>query len=174
MPTVHEALDAAINEASTARARVNKIKSTQVRGIDDVGMLKATVQTWFHTHRPIVAADASHVDLSIVDGIYMAVLGATAKHAAKSTYLTALKDAKGELIAFRAAALATPAPVLNTVDLAPDVSPLAGNQEMRDILTRRWHECTKCVKAEAHLAAIVMMGGLLEALFVARANKMSD
>jgi hypothetical protein len=28
------------------------------------------------------------------------------------------------------------------------------------------------VKAEAHLAAIVMMGGLLEALFVARANKM--
>jgi hypothetical protein len=28
------------------------------------------------------------------------------------------------------------------------------------------------VKADAHLAAIVMMGGLLEALFVARANKM--
>ena len=45
---------------------------------------------------------------------------------------------------------------------------------MRDILTRRWHECAKCVKADAHLAAIVMMGGLLEALFVARANKMTD
>ena len=45
---------------------------------------------------------------------------------------------------------------------------------MRDILTRRWYECCKCVKAEAHLAAIVMMGGLLEALFVARANKMGD
>jgi hypothetical protein len=42
---------------------------------------------------------------------------------------------------------------------------------MREILTRRWHECCKCVKADAHLAAIVMMGGFLEALFVARANK---
>lgn len=45
---------------------------------------------------------------------------------------------------------------------------------MRDILTRRWNECAKCVGADAHLAAIVMMGGLLEALFVARANKMPD
>jgi hypothetical protein len=38
----------------------------------------------------------------------------------------------------------------------------------------RWHECCKCVGANAHLAAIVMMGGLLEALFVARANKLPD
>jgi hypothetical protein len=45
---------------------------------------------------------------------------------------------------------------------------------MRDILARRWYECRRCVDAEAHLAAIVMMGGLLEALFVARANKMPD
>jgi hypothetical protein len=64
--------------------------------------------------------------------------------------------------------------VANTDDLAPDFSPLAGNLEMREILTRRWHECAKCVKADAHLAAVVMMGGLLEALFVARANKMPD
>jgi len=41
-------------------------------------------------------------------------------------------------------------------------------------IKRSVHECAKCVKAEAHLAAIVMMGGLLEALFVARANKMPD
>lgn len=45
---------------------------------------------------------------------------------------------------------------------------------MREIITRRWNECRRCVGADAHLAAIVMMGGLLEALFVARANKMPD
>ena len=56
MPTVHEAIDAAINEATTALSRVNKVKSKQVRGVDDVATLKATAQTWFHTHRPIVAA----------------------------------------------------------------------------------------------------------------------
>lgn len=176
MPTVHQVFDAAINEATAARLRVNKVRSNQVRGVDDVDMLKATAQTWFHTHRPIVASGAPYVELAAIDTRYTAVLDATAKHAAKATYLAALKAVKSELVAARSAALVapTPGPIANTDDLAPDFSPLAGNQDMRDILTRRWHECAKCVKADAHLAAIVMMGGLLEALFVARANKMPD
>jgi hypothetical protein len=45
---------------------------------------------------------------------------------------------------------------------------------MREILERRWDECQRCLDAEAHLAATVMMGGLLEALFVARANRLQD
>ena len=35
-------------------------------------------------------------------------------------------------------------------------------------------QCQKCVVAQAHLASIVMMGGLLEAMFVARANRMAN
>jgi hypothetical protein len=176
MPTVHETIDAAINEVAIARSRVSKVTSNQVRGVDEIGMLKATAQTWFHTHRPVVAVGAPFVDLATVDACFKVVLDATAKHAAKATYLNALKDAKAALIAIRAAALIAPiaGPVANSDDLAPDFSPLAGNLQMRDILTRRWNECAKCVKADAHLAAIVMMGGLLEALFVARANKMPD
>lgn len=176
MPTVYEAIDAAITEATAARKRVSKIKSNQVRGVDDVATLKATAQTWFHTHKPIIVAGAQNVDLSTVDAHYTVVLDATARHAAKTTYLNTLKDAKAALIEVRSAALiaTAPAPTENVDDLAPDFSPLAGNQHMRDILTRRWNECAKCVNADAHLAAIVMMGGLLEALFVARANKMPD
>lgn len=175
MPTVYEAIDAAINEATSARNRVAKVKTKQVRGIDDVASLKATAQTWFHTHRPTVAASAPTVDLTVVDSHFTSILDATSRSAAKATYLKALKDAKDALIASRAATLRTPAePTINTDDLVPDFSPLAGNQQMRDILTRRWEECAKCVQADAHLAAIVMMGGLLEALFVARANKMPD
>lgn len=176
MPTVHEAIDAAIIEVTTARARVNKVTSMQVRGVDDVATLKATAQTWFHTHRPTVASGAPHADLSTVDDNYRDLLNSTSKHAAKNTYLGILKCTKAALIGLRDAVLVAPlpAPIANTDDLAPDFSPLAGNQEMRDVLTRRWHECAKCVKADAHLAAIVMMGGLLEALFVARANKMAD
>jgi hypothetical protein len=156
MPTAPEAIDAAIREVSTARLLVSKINGNQVRGVDAIASLKGTALAWFNTHRPAI------------------ILNSTAKYAARQTYLDALKDAKTALIAMRAAVLTAPAtPVAgNTDDLAPDFSPLAGNQEMRDILTRRWHECCKCVKADAHLAAIVKMGGLLEALFVARANKM--
>lgn len=176
MPSVHEAIDAAINEAIAARSRLSKLKSSQVRGVDDVASLKATAQTWFHTHRPIIIAQAPSVDLESVDTCFTTVLDATAKFAAKTTYSNALLNAKAALIAVRSAALTVPLPqpTAGTDDLAPDFSPLAGNQQMRDILTRRWHECAKCVHADAHLAAIVMMGGLLEALFVARANKMPD
>ena len=176
MPTAHEAIDAAIGLASAARNRISKSKSNQVRGVDDIASLKATAQTWFHTQRPTIAANAPSVDLSIVDGCFRVVLDATARSAAKATYSNAFKDAKAALIVVRSAALLTNdlASIANTDDIAPDFSPLVGNQQMRDILTRRWNECAKCVNANAHLAAIVMMGGLLEALFVARANKMVD
>lgn len=177
MAGIHDALDAAITEATAARHRVAKVTSNQVRGIDDLATLKATAQTWFHTHRPIVAGHEPALDLSTVDACYTRVLEATAKHATKATYVDALKGAKAALLVVRTAAIMAPpvkTPISNVDDLAPDFSPLAGNPEMRDILTRRWNECAKCVKADAHLAAIVMMGGLLEALFVARANKMTD
>jgi len=176
MPTVHEAIDAAINEVSLASRRVNKVKTNQVRGVEDVDALKATAQTWFHTHKPIVVSGLNNLDVSAVDANLTRVLDATAKSSVKATYLSALKDTKTALIALRATALAAPSPVrvANTDDLAPDFSALAGNQQMRDILARRWDECAKCVRADAHLAGIVMMGGLLEALFVARANKMTD
>lgn len=176
MPTVYETIDAAITEAAAARKRVTKLKSNQVRGVDEIAMLKATAQTWFHTHRPIVVAGAPTVNVAAVDDCFSVVLEATVKSAAKATYINALTSAKAALVAVRSTALIPPpAPSSTSIDdLAPDFSPLAGNQQMRDILTRRWDECSKCVKADAHLAAIVMMGGLLEALFVARANKMLD
>jgi len=174
MPTVSEAIDAAIREVATARSLVAKIRTKQVGGIDAIATLKATALAWFNSHRPIVVAAGSDLDVAAVDQHYTTILNCTAKYAARRTYLNALQNVKIALVAMRAAALTAPAnPVVgNTDDLAPDFSALAGNQEMRDILTRRWHECCKCVWADAHLAAIVMMGGLLEALFVARANKM--
>lgn len=176
MATAYDAIDAAINEVTAARKRVTKITSNQVRGVDEIAVLKATAQTWFYTHRSRIIAEAPTANLNEVDAFFRVVLDATTKHAAKTTYLNALKDARSALIVVRAEALVVPARphVTSTDDLVPDFSPLAGNQQMREILTRRWNECAKCVKADAHLAAIVMMGGLLEALFVARANRMQD
>lgn len=176
IPNLYETIDAAIGETTNARGRVAKLRSNQVRGVDDIAMLKATAHTWFNTHKPVVTTNAPNIDIKSVDACFTAVIEATSKHASKITYLNALKDAKAALVAVRTASLVAPnvTPAANTDDLAPDFSRLAGNQEMRDVLTRRWNECTRCVKADAHLAAIVMMGGLLEALFVARANKMAD
>jgi hypothetical protein len=42
---------------------------------------------------------------------------------------------------------------------------------MRQVLARRWQECVTCLGAGAPLAATVMMGGLLESLFLARITR---
>jgi len=169
-----EAIDAAIREVSSARKLVAEVKTKQVSGRETLAVLKSTAYAWFHTHRAKVTTCTGNHDLTDVNRHYHTVLESSDKYAAKTTYLDALKEAKNALNSLRSAILA--GPVVHTTpatdDLAPDFSPLSGNQDMRDVLARRWHECTKCVKAEAHLAAIVMMGGLLESLFVARANKL--
>jgi len=176
MSIAFQALESAIKEVSQARARINKVKSVQVRNADDVDMMSATAQAWFYTHRPVVVSEAPNADLAEVDEHYTTVLNAATKHASRHTYLSALKDTKVALIGVRASIISAHPLVAShgTDDLAPDFSPLAGNVQMRDILTLRWHECLKCVSVEAHLAAIVMMGGMLEALFVARANALPD
>lgn len=171
-----DAVDAAIQEVKKAHTLVSKVRSQQVRGVDDLAALKSTVYAWFKTHRPLVQSHPSTVNLTEVDAHYKTILDSTDRFVVKRRYLTALQHAKKALAPIRAVLLTSPPTVVSpdADDLAPDFSPLAGSEEMREILTRRWHECCKCVNAEAHLAAIVMMGGLLEALFVSRANKLDD
>lgn len=45
---------------------------------------------------------------------------------------------------------------------------------MQKILASRWDECIKCVEGDAPLAAVVMMGGLLETLLLSKVNKLSN
>jgi hypothetical protein len=42
---------------------------------------------------------------------------------------------------------------------------------MQEILNRRWAECLVCIGNGAPLSATVMMGGLVEALLLARVNR---
>jgi len=176
MSTAVDAVDAAIQEVKKARTLVSRVRSMQVRGVDDLAALRSTAYAWFETHRPVVHSHSPTVDLSEVDAPYHTILDSTDRIVVKKKYLAAIKQAKKALAPIRALLLTPPAAPVTPVtdDLAPDFSPLAGSEEMREVLTRRWHECCKCVNAKAHLAAIVMMGGLLEALFVARANKLDN
>jgi hypothetical protein len=164
-----QAVAKAIQQLDTARTNVRKVRNRQVRGTDDRAALQATALAWFHTHRKVVQADADPSLLAAVDDPYHAILAAADRNTSKSIYLDAMAHAKAALIELRSHLV-----VVNVAaDAAPDFSTLT-DAEMRAILERRWIECTKCVGVKAHLAAIVMMGGLLEALFVARANQLTD
>jgi hypothetical protein len=175
MPSALESLDSAIQEATNTRALVAKIRTRQVRGTDHLATLKSVSYAWFKKYRAPAEAELQGIDLSAADAAYHDILYATERDAARSTYLGALTRAKSALLELRTLALtATKTRSIPGDDASPDFSPLVGTAEMREILSRRWEECRRCVAAEAHLAAIVMMGGLLEAMFVARANQMAD
>ena len=110
--------------------------------------------------------------LADVSTAYQIIMDAAEKNSVKKTYLDAMGSAKDALLKLRGQVIV--AEGNPATDIAPDFSPLVGDELMRGILERRWDECMKCVAAHANLASIVMMGGLLEALFVARANKLAN
>lgn len=171
----HSDLDAAITEVDRVRALLGRIADRQVRRGEDRDYLKSVAFTWFRSRRASIAEVLTDDMLRPLDSSYQSILDATDKLSAKSTYLDAAKAAKADLVAARRAILvAAIAPPPRTPETTPDFSPLASDQTMRAILARRWNECQMCVAAGAPLAATVMMGGLLEALFVARANRLTD
>lgn len=176
MADAHEPVDTAIREIDRAQSRARSRLVRQVSTAEEKDYFKSVVYAWTRTHRVLVRANSATADLTDVDDGYRRILTATSKNAARTTYIDALKDAKSALVELRSSLLLPAAAdsAAPTSDIAPDFSSLASDPTMQDILKRRWEECQRCLSANAHLAATVMMGGLLEALFVSRANKMSD
>lgn len=68
----------------------------------------------------------------------------------------------------------TLAPPVVTPDTPPLFSTISGDPELQHLLTNRWKECVSCVEHDLPLAATVMMGGLLEGLFLVRIEGLAD
>ena len=173
MADLHSHIEGAIVELDRARKVLSKVKAPQIRNAEHRDFLKATALSWFRNRRTFLAAAVRQEVLAAIDEPYRAILDATDRNSAKSTYVTAVGRAKAALMAARTDTLVA-TPTSRTGDAAPGFTPLAADAQMQTILTRRWEECTRCLHADAPLAATVMMGGLLEALFVSRANKLSN
>jgi hypothetical protein len=169
-----DAIEQAMEEVDSARKKIARGKSRQISQADTIDYLKSVAYSWFKTHRLSLATEFSVAEVSVVDAHLDKVLAATAKASARTTYVTNLKAASEALVTLRSAALTAPSHASAPSDSPPDFAPLASDSAMRGILIRRWNECQLCVQAGADLAATVMMGGFLEALFVARANRLAD
>lgn len=163
-----------LRELDVAKKLVSKSSNRQIRNREDRDLLSATAFAWFQSHRQQIARVADLAMLERVDVAYRIILEATAKSATQTTYLEAMDSARKTLIQLRSQVAIAHGTITTTAEPASDFSPLVGDPIMRGILERRWNECQKCIGAQADLAAIVMMGGLLEALFVARANRMAN
>ena len=175
MKNPHDALDQAITEVDRLRRILKKKKSKQVRSQEEQSLIKATALTWFKTHRPIVAELTDAQRLKDVDGQYKAVLTCSDHGAMRSRHDRSLKSIRDGLSELRLHCVTVSEDLTEaTTDDPPDFSLLIGDVPMQQILERRWQECSGCLVGNAPLAATVMMGGLLEALLLARVNNASN
>jgi hypothetical protein len=152
---------------------LGRIRTPQVRNVEHRQFFKAIALSWFNNHRTRAVSSLAAVRLEDVDTYYRRILDASERASTRSTYVENVKATRASLVTLRGEVLSA-GPVQLSGARVPDFSPLAADPVMGQILQRRWEECGRCIAAEAYLAATVMMGGLLEALLVARANRLTE
>lgn len=174
---LHAHIDDAIKAVAQARKVVTRSSSIQVTSAEERDHFRTVAQVWFQKIRPVVNSYADAAMLEAVDAPLKKVFDSTAKAAARSTYKSCLKAARTALLKLRESLPAVVQPAASiqpTSDAPPSFAPLASDPRMQQIMERRWAECVCCLQAGANLAAVVMMGGLLESLFVSKQNRLTD
>lgn len=167
-------IELAIAEADRALRSLGKSKSAQVSALDEREYLKAVALSWLRNHRKVIAKWAAGDDIEPLDAEFQLILTSTGKRASRMRLVTTLKSCRKRLVELRSTLAILDTSGLAEEDGPPSFAPLAGDKVMQDILARRWQETIRCIEAGAYLAATVMMGGLVEALLVARASKVAD
>lgn len=158
--------------------RILKSNDTRlVRSNNERAILKATGLAWFRNHRPPLSKFFKANELADADQLYNRLLASSDKTPTRSRCLEELKALKKLLVALRSSnasnVLMANAPADRSNE-PPNFTPLIEDSTMQEILRRRWQEVLTCLAANAPLAATIMMGGLLEALLLARVNHESN
>lgn len=179
MTAAQRAIDSAIKEIERLRKTFERSNTAQVRSDDEKQAAKATALAYFNSHRKIVTSILEGDRIKEIDGEYRGLLALVSRATLRSKYLATFKFIRKLLIQIQsddAIALAAEpaAPQAVTSDTPPAFTPLVADIKMQRILVNRWLECSKCVDGDAPLAAIVMMGGLLEGLLLAKVNQLPD
>ncbi len=171
MPTASDAIDAALGELDRLRKVLRKNPTAQVRSADERKLVKATAMAWFNKHRPDLDVHSSAEPYLEADSLYRELLTASDRSCTRATYNTLLGQLRTTLIALRSESVMRAPQPAQTTDQPPSFAPLIPDLRMQAILESRWKECVACLAAQAPLSATVMMGGLLEAMLLARINR---
>lgn len=171
MQDLSAVLDQTIDTISRLRAKLRKGTNRQVRSSDERMLVKAAAQSWFRSHRPALVALAAEPSFASLDAGFAKILEFSDQNTQRSKYSDLLADLKSKAVQLRSRAVVS---VPATQTTQPTFARLISDVAMVAILERRWAETIACIGAGAHLAATVMMGGLLEAVLLARVNQMAN
>ncbi len=179
MTPAQQALASAADQCDRLKKILHKSSTKQVRSDDEIQVAKATAHAWFNNHRPVILAALDDGQVQSLDDQYRSLIAASERATLRSKYLMVIKQARVTLSRVQVDQALSLAgdhtrPEHATADEQPDFSSLVSNAKMQTILSNRWQECVKCVTVGAPLSAVVMMGGMLEGLLLARVNQLKD
>lgn len=177
MPDHLSSIEDAIESVEKQRKALGRNATRQIGSSEERVLLKANALAWFNSHRPHLKALNDDTLLRSIDAAFQQLLEFSAKATSRSKCRSHLQALKADLVKLRSQAVLR----VNAGDISsgvpdkpPDFSGLISDPAMIAILKRRWAEAQVCRDAPAPLSAIVMMGSLLEALLLARANRLGD
>ena len=163
-------LDSAIEEVDKLIRHLKSLRVVQVRSVSERELIRAYASSWSQKYRPLVAS-ALAPELIRADSLYLEVSTASYKATKKETYISNLKELRKELISLQGKVFIKD--LSKPVQLTPDFSVLVPNKEMEGLLRRRTQEIIESID-KSPLSATIMIGALLEALFLVRVNLLKD
>ncbi|MDX9893372.1 MAG: hypothetical protein RB292_03065 [Patescibacteria group bacterium] len=167
-----DSINSAIEEITRLAKYLKGRKTVQVKTLEEKQVIASTVYAWINKHRKLFTQSSGSADLDNIDQLYLSVLSLSEQSATRKKYSDILKLLKKALISFREHIISNV--IVNPVYTMPEFSSLVEDQKMQSILKKRWDEINRCLQNEASLSATIMMGGTLEALLLARINKLSN
>lgn len=168
-----ESIDAALSQLETLQKVLKRDNSVQVKNLDTKATIKAIALSWFQSNRPKI--NLTDIQLEQIDNSYKFFLGASEKNTTRTRYFSELKIVRTNLISLRTEniiVLTNQSSIIS--DKPPNFSSLIKDDKMKTILLKRWDECNKCIEIDAPLSSLVMMGGMLEAILLAKINSFTD
>lgn len=155
-----------LSDVDKLRTVIRNVRGKQITSAETKAHIGAVAQGWFNTYKAMTAGK----DVDHIDTIFGALLTAAERSPSTDKVRKQLKALRGQIVDLQTEMVRDPPQPLTPQDIAPSFATVS-NPLMRAILVRRWDECVACLIAGAPMAATVMMGGLLESLFLARINR---
>ena len=176
MPDAIDVLEEAIDSVTRLRSGLARGTTRQVKANDERDVVKATALAWIRKHRSHLAGPPTSDLVEECDAAFLKLLELSDKNTTRDRYKLHLKVLRANLVKLRSEVAANPGLLAAKPNEAepPDWSRLISDPAMQAILRHRWQETSLCIEAGAHLAATVMMGGMLEAFLLARVNHLAD
>jgi hypothetical protein len=157
-------IGALLADLNRLRGVVGRVRTAQIQSSEVKAHIRAVASAWFKTYRGVAAGK----DVTSLDEVFTYLRTASERSPSTAKVRDQLRQVRDSVIELQTTLIASPP--ATSVDVAPSFAAVP-NPLMKQVLKKRWDECVACLKVGAPLAATVMMGGLLESLFLARVNR---